>query len=154
MTFVFKKFIPAFIFLLIVTVLLCLPPSKLPNTGGNWFSYYQIDKLVHITLFAILVFLFCRPIQLKGLFTNIITKVYFVLVIVFTMYGFIMELVQHYLVYGRSFEGLDILADAVGSYIGYAIAKKQLQKIKPPTTESVKAEIKEYATKLMEKRKG
>ena len=70
------------------------------------------------------------------------------------MYGFIMELVQHYLVYGRSFEGLDILADAVGSYIGYAIAKKQLQKIKPPTTESVKAEMKEYATKLMEKRKG
>lgn len=145
MTVLFKRFIPALLYLIVCTILLCLPKQSLPDTGIGWFNVYHIDKLIHAILFAILVYLFCSPIRLKGFLNNVITKIYFVIFLVGVFYGFIMELVQKYFIAGRSFEGLDIVADAVGAFIGYSVAKKQLQKQVPPSTEELLSEAKKYA---------
>jgi VanZ family protein len=151
LTFVFKKFIPAIIVLIVVTVLLCLPGSSLPTPSGDWFHNYQVDKLIHACIFAVLVYLFCRPIQLKGFFTSIITKIYFFIAIICTIYGFIMELVQKWFIHGRGFEGWDIMADAVGCLIGYFIAKTIVKKVKQPTKEELQEQLMDYAKKFVQK---
>jgi hypothetical protein len=147
--FVLKKFIPAFAALIIATVLLCLPKQALVNPGGDWFNKYHIDKLIHIIIFAILVYLFCRPIRLKGFLTSIITKAYFLIAILMTIYGVMMEFVQKWWVSGRDFDGWDILADAVGSFIGYLIAKRIIKKIKPPTQEELQNQLVDYAKQFI-----
>lgn len=151
MTFVFKKFIPAFITLVVVTVLLCLPKSTLPDAGGDWFNKYQVDKVIHFIIFAFLTYMFCRPIQLKGFFNTIITKIYFLIAVISSIYGFIMELVQHWFIPGRDFDGWDIVADIVGSFFGYFIAKRIVKKQKPPTSEELQAQLVEYAKKFVQK---
>jgi VanZ family protein len=151
LTFVLKRFWPALLLLLIVTVLLCLPASTLPKTGGEWFSKYYVDKIIHAIMFATLVYMFCRPVQLKGFLTNIITKIYFLITILFVVYGLIMELIQKWFIVGRSFEGLDILADAVGAFIGYFIAKSIVKKQKPPTQEELQNQLMDYAKRFVQK---
>jgi VanZ family protein len=151
LTFVLKKFIPAFVILLIVTVLLCLPGPSLPTPSGDWFHRYQVDKIIHITIFAVLVYMFCRPIQLKGFFTSIITKIYFLIAVICIIYGFIMELIQKWFIPGRGFEGWDIMADAVGCLIGYFIAKTIVKKVKQPSTEELQSQLMDYAKKFVQK---
>ncbi len=151
MTFVLKRFWPALLLLLVATVLLCLPASSLPQTGGEWFSKYYVDKIIHAIMFAALVYMFCRPVQLKGLLTNLITKIYFLIAILFIVYGLIMELVQKWLIAGRSFEGLDIVADAIGAFIGYFIARSIAKKQKPPTQEELQNQLMDYAKRFIQK---
>lgn len=151
MTFVFKRFWPALLVLLIATILLCLPGSTLPQTGGEWFSKFYVDKIIHAIMFATLVYMFCRPVQFKGFFTNLITKIYLLIAILFVVYGLIMELVQKWFIPGRSFEGLDILADAVGAFIGYFIAKGIVKKQKPPTKEELQNQLMDYAKRFVQK---
>jgi hypothetical protein len=151
LTFVFKKFIPAIVVFVLATVLLCLPGSALPDTGGNWFNKYQVDKIIHIIIFGSLTYLFCRPIQLKGFFTNIITKLYFIIAIIFTIYGVIIEFVQKWWVAGRSFDSGDILADAIGCFLAYFIAKNIIKKQKPPSKEELQNQLRDYAQQFLKK---
>ncbi len=145
MSLVFKKFIPAFLFLVFVTVLFCLPGSAFPDTNFGIWKFVQLDKLIHIIIFTLLVFLFCRPIQLKGFFTNILVKFYIVVGMVFIVYGIFIEIIQELFIKGRSFEALDILADTIGCFIGYFIAKKIAKKQVPPTSDELQSQLMDYA---------
>lgn len=78
------------------------------------------DKWVHIGLFAILCFLWCRVIQNPQWFIKI--------AVVCLAYGIVIEFIQDKFIPYRSFEVWDILADAVGCAIGYWIARKWLLK--------------------------
>ncbi len=100
-----KKIYVAIIWLIITTILLCIPGKNLPHK--TWFSIYQIDKLVHILIFFILSYLFCN---IKNEF---IWKIFVVMLC--CIYGGLMEIVQEKFVSNRSFDFFDILANAVGS---------------------------------------
>jgi VanZ family protein len=69
-------------------------------------------------MFFVLTVLFCYPfIFSKG--DPIVIKSWFIKIAMWVVvYGIIMEFVQKYLVYGRSFDVTDILFDAVGSVAG------------------------------------
>jgi VanZ family protein len=117
---------PALTWFFITTVLLCLPGSALPKE--NWFSKIWLDKWVHIGLFAIMVFLWCRVIiNMEG------KKIQFFLQIAFYffLYGIIMEFVQKYFIPNRSFDAGDILADGIGSGIGLFFSTKLYKKNRP-----------------------
>lgn len=149
--FILRSFMPAIIVFVIVTILLCLPGHTLPSTGGNWFQLYQVDKIIHVCLFASLVYSFSKPIQLKGILNAVIIYIYKLIAIIGIVYGIIIELVQKYLIAGRSFDGWDILADAIGCYIGYRIATYMLTKQKPPSISSLLDEAKEKAKQYIPK---
>jgi VanZ family protein len=149
MHFILKKFIPAILYLILVTVLLCLPGKAFSSVSADWMEQYHIDKVIHVGIFALLVFLFCNPIQAKGFFNNLIVKVYFIIMIVAIIYGLIMEFVQGSFVANRSFDWLDVVADIVGAYIGYSFVKNKIKKQKPPTKEEMQEELKSYAKKVM-----
>jgi VanZ family protein len=98
-------------------VLLTLPGSDLPQE--NWLDKIYFDKWVHIGMFALLVFLWCWALsKRKGTFPGL--KIFFLRITVAAIvYGILMEFVQRYFVPGRSFDVTDMIADAVGAFIGF-----------------------------------
>lgn|GEM_PF-808129 len=97
--------------------LMVMPPSDLPTIAFS--ETLRIDKLVHISMFAILAvgLMYVWPKQYLPV------RVVWVTVIV-VVYGIVMELVQHYFIPFRSFEWLDIVADTIGAIIGVRLGKK------------------------------
>lgn len=96
--------------------LLTIPGSQFPK--HDWLDGLQADKFIHIILFFVLVYLFCRPLYKQGadLFTQ---KMLFIFIgTVCWGYGIAMEFVQENFVSNRSFDVWDIVADGVGSYLG------------------------------------
>lgn len=112
----------ATVWLILITVLLCLPGATLPNK--NWFSTIQLDKWIHIGLFGTLVFVWCGafrerindPLKLKNSFV----ATCFLAI----GYGVLMEFVQDGLIPNRSFDEWDIASDAAGSLAGMFLAMR------------------------------
>jgi VanZ family protein len=72
-----------------------------------------IDKVAHLVMYGILTVLFCRAFrQPSALYSA--SNAFALALITSTGYGLIIECYQ-YLVPFRSFEGLDLLANALGS---------------------------------------
>jgi VanZ family protein len=107
---------------LLMNVLFVLPGSTLPKTG--WFTDIQLDKWVHIGLFAVLVFLFCSAF-------NSVSKRIWIVLVAAVAYGFIVEVVQKNWVSNRSFDLYDVLADTAGSIIGLVVCLRVNKKNKP-----------------------
>ena len=110
----------AVVWLLIVTILLCIPGAKLPKI--NWQSKIWLDKWVHIILFLLLVFLWCWAYSKRKEPSR---KALMTVTILFIVYGVSMEVVQHFFIPLRSFDVGDIIADAIGALAGYLIAVKR-----------------------------
>ena len=112
----FPAFAIAFAWLLVVTVLLVIPGSSLPNE--TWLTQIRIDKWIHIAIFSIMVivwFIALRKKYLSGTPKQILISV----VLACIVYGIGMEFIQLYFVSNRSFDIWDIAADAAGSLAGY-----------------------------------
>lgn len=115
--------LPAVSWLIIVTILLCLPGSALPKE--NWFDKIWLDKWIHVVLFMVMVLLWCRYAS-SSQGKNI--RYFKQIAIYFLVYGIAMELVQEYLIPNRSFDLKDVLADGVGCGIGLLIAGRYIKK--------------------------
>jgi len=109
---------PALIWFLATTVLLCLPGSTFPKE--NWFDKIWLDKWIHIGLFAVMVFLWCRAIRPERKKNSFFLQV----ALYFFLYGIAMEFIQKYFIPYRSFDAGDILADGVGSLAGLLFSLK------------------------------
>ena len=106
---------------IIMNILFVLPGSALPKAG--WFSDIQLDKWIHVGLFAVLVFLWCSA------FTPLFKKIWIALVVAIA-YGLLVEIVQKYWVPNRSFDLYDVLADAAGSVLGLFVWLRVNKKVK------------------------
>jgi len=124
-----KHFKRAFLFavawLLVVTILLCTPGSRLPKIG--WSDKIWLDKWAHIFLFLVLVILWCRAYLKAELVINI-KKIFITIWILSIVYGVGMEIVQHFFIPNRSFDFGDMIADIIGSVAGYLISLSRLLK--------------------------
>ena len=87
-----------------------------------WFMFPGIDKLVHLSIFAFLGFTLLMSFKKLSI-------MYF-LGIIF-LYGFGTEVLQNVMKMGRSFELLDILADIIGSLIGFLAYRTLLRMMSP-----------------------
>ena len=115
--------LPALTWVIIVTVLLCLPGSALPEE--SWFDKIWLDKWIHIILFLIMVFLWCWYVSgSEGKKIRYFRQI----AIYFFMYGIAMELIQKYFIPHRSFDLKDILADGLGCGIGLFISGWYIKK--------------------------
>ncbi|WP_370898668.1 VanZ family protein [Chryseobacterium gossypii] len=79
-----------------------------------WFMFSGIDKALHLTIFAVLGFSFIAAFPR-------IKFIYFFQIIL--IYAFLTEILQEEMGLGRSMETLDIIADIIGSLLGYYIYK-------------------------------
>lgn len=110
------------------TVLLTLPGSAFPEE--DWLDRIYFDKWVHVFLFAVMTWLGCRTIM-AGMETAIWARGFVWMALACFLYGFGMELVQHFLIIRRSFDVMDILADGAGCLAGWGIGHKRYIKNKP-----------------------
>lgn len=102
-----------------VIFLLCLMPgSEVPKSGQE-----HLDKFVHAILFGL--FSFCTMIGFtkQYQFSVSTSNVVLITVVFSILYGLSIELFQEYVLTDRSFEWLDLLADATGIMIGYVAFK-------------------------------
>ena len=115
------SFWPAVVALIIITFLFCLPGNEFPRI--SFLDRIHFDKIVHIGLFSILVFLWILPPQSRISDKQKIKKVYLWIALAFVFYGIFIEVIQLNFVPNRSFDFVDILANTVGCAFGGIVAK-------------------------------
>ena len=116
----------AIAWLLILTILLCLPGTVLPQE--SWLDKIYFDKWVHIGLFGGLVFLWCGAFGKRKNFFKSVQQNFVWIALGGCVYGIAMEYVQKYWIPNRTFDVFDILADTIGSIAGLVVATKLLLK--------------------------
>ena len=116
------RFIPALLWWALSFWLLTLPGSKVP--AYPWMDNLQIDKLVHVFLFATFCCLFYWPLLNTPVSRSSRLKWLVAVAIVGAGYGIAMEFVQKFYVINRAFEFGDILADIGGCLLGWWLGKK------------------------------
>ena len=119
----FSSIVFAVIWLLFVTVLLCIPGTRLPKF--NWDSKLWFDKLIHFVLFMILVILWSMTYYHKKKTPGEKRKTLLQLTILGFLYGILMELTQKYFIPYRSFDLFDVTANGLGCLAGYFFALKK-----------------------------
>jgi VanZ family protein len=97
----------------IMCFLFFLPGSDLPQ--ANWLEVIYFDKIVHIGLFAVLIFLCRSSFDLDFNHYN------WGLLFSAVLYGLAVEFIQKYWVPNRSFDLFDLLADSIGSVLGLIV---------------------------------
>lgn len=110
----------ALTWLLIMCVLFFLPGSALPKE--SWLDAIHFDKIVHVGLFAVLLFLWRSSFNWK------INYYGYILLLMAITYGFLVEVVQLYWISNRSFDLYDVAADTAGSVLGLFIWSRVYKK--------------------------
>jgi VanZ family protein len=123
MRFTIKSFWPAILFLIVATVLFCLPGDEFPEE--SWFDKIYLDKWVHVGLFAMLVLLWCLPASHRVKDQSRLQSVLLWITASFVLYGILIEFVQGRYIPNRTFGFDDMVADAIGCSVGFFIARKQ-----------------------------
>ncbi len=108
---------PALFWTVLIFVLLSIRVDNLNK--GSFLNIPHLDKIIHIFLFGILVFLWARRyfyFASPEEFKKLIIRVF----ILSCLYGIAMEFYQEYFTV-RSFDSGDIIADIAGSGISFWI---------------------------------
>ena len=101
------------VYLIVIALLSLWPANSLPHVS----LFSGADKLVHICMYLGLSFLAC---WIYGNARQRIRYMYILLTAVF-MYGALMEVLQHTMRAGRSFDFMDMIANLIGAIIGTLI---------------------------------
>lgn len=118
-----KKFLPGIAWFFVILVLICIPGSDLPK--NDFLSRIYFDKWVHIGVFGLLVFLFCRPFNRSHFRDNSRQDYFIKIAISAALYGLITELIQKFFVPGRSFDPWDIASDSLGALLALVYCSKK-----------------------------
>ena len=115
---ILTKRYPALTWTIIIFILLALPGSVLPSESH--FSIPDFDKYIHISIFCVFVVLWSFYYASKPDKKN--RNFFFIIFITACVYGIAMEYVQKYFIPRRDFDVEDILADVIGSALGFIIS--------------------------------
>lgn len=125
----FTWYLPAWCWLALSLYLFTIPGTALPSSG--WMDNLQIDKLVHLFLFAVMVVLFSRP-ALAGVAPLPRNALHIGIPMACIAYGVAIEFVQLYWSPLRGFEVWDIAADTAGSLLGAWLAPRLVKRRHQP----------------------
>ncbi len=106
-------YLPAIIYLILITILLLMPASGLPKNPFLELIYF--DKWIHTGIFCLLCILWAFPgvRYFKNPLFHII-----IIAVASILYGIITEYAQRDLTTNRSYDPADIIADTVGVILG------------------------------------
>ncbi|MGC4234135.1 MAG: VanZ family protein [Niabella sp.] len=113
---------PAIFWSAIIIILLSIPGSELPNEA-TFLNIPHFDKWVHFGIFTLFVVLWCWAVSLKKPQAKILKK-FLLITIAGIVLGYLLELVQKYLVPNRDYDMWDVLADSIGAIAGLLISLK------------------------------
>jgi hypothetical protein len=130
---IFKTYVPAVVWSLIVLGLMCTPGKDLPDLG-DWTELIKLDKWLHLLFFGMSAFFFMLPLFQKNIPKRQLQQRFLKISIAICIWGFCTECIQHFWVEGRTFDPYDAVADAVGAILAYFLAKKYLLHNKNPAS--------------------
>jgi len=112
----FKKLIPAILWALFILALCALPGAAIPDL--TFLDWLKPDKIVHLFLFSFLAFLLIKGFteQIAAPFLNDYPKL--ISVLIASIYGVLVEILQEYCISGRHGDVYDSMADALGAITG------------------------------------
>lgn len=116
----------AIAWLLLSTFLLTLPGNQFPKE--NWLDRIGFDKIVHLVLFALMVYLWCLAISTGIPPSARRVRFFKTLTLTWFAWGIAMEFVQRYCIPNRSFDFWDIVADGAGALLGFYLAFRYIKK--------------------------
>ena len=114
------KLVLGILWSLTILVMCVIPAGNLPDTN---ISIPYFDKIVHFGIFGILSFILISIFKEQYNYKKSIV----ITLIICSIYGYVIELLQKYVSSGRSYEFLDVLFDIIGCIFGilfYKLAKK------------------------------
>jgi VanZ family protein len=88
------------------------------NLPERLFDFISTDKLAHAIVYGIFSWLIVYGVKKSG---QVPPKIWFSAILLASVYGVLMEILQYYFFPGRYFELLDILADIIGAFIGILV---------------------------------
>ncbi|MFI5152114.1 MAG: VanZ family protein [Chitinophagales bacterium] len=113
-----KKWV-AIAWTLLVIILLAIPGKMIPQEQA--FTIPQFDKVVHIILFGLFVWLWSNHYSSLSLTKKKLLRIFFLIFIFGVCLGIGMEYVQKYFIPNRDFDEADIIADMIGAGLAYGI---------------------------------
>ncbi len=116
-------FIPALIWFAASLYLFIMPGTELPKVNVQF-----IDKIAHVVIFFVLVALITWPFLFSETENRIKKKWFLGITLISILYGIVIEFVQENLVQNRSFDIVDMVADAIGSLLAFLLSVKYFTK--------------------------
>ena len=120
-----KQFLPALGWSVVILVMSILPGKKLPKVGWNFFVH--LDKIAHAIVYFLLALAIGWSLRKQG---QIGLRGALGVVMVCTVYGILLELLQYHFLSDRFFEIHDIIANIIGSFVGASVVFLMLNKNK------------------------
>jgi len=126
-----RSFWPAIIAFILATILFCLPGDKFPE--DELFNIFQVDKIIHVGLFAFMVILWSLPFISRVENSGRLINIFIGVALGFVLYGILIEFIQGSFIRNRTMGIDDMIADALGCGVGFIAAKKLLNSRKLPS---------------------
>jgi len=120
----FGKLIVPLGWTIFIQVLLCLPGTDIP--GPELFEIPYFDKIVHVIFFGSFVALWCFYFRYRSTDNNWLKNIFFIVFLVASINGIVIEYIQMYFIPMRSFDQGDIIADVLSAAIVYGICNVKL----------------------------
>ncbi|HMW26042.1 MAG TPA: VanZ family protein [Ferruginibacter sp.] len=114
-----KHLYPGIAWFFVILILISIPGYDLPKID-NWLIEINYDKLIHTFLFAVLAYLFMRPVMRSALSDKEKKNWLIRITLATIVYGITTEYIQKFFIPGRSFNLADWLADALGGVLMFA----------------------------------
>jgi VanZ family protein len=112
----FRFHFPAILWAAVVLFLTLLPSDKLPKTP-EW-ELLSFDTLAHAGVFGLLTFLVARSFYFEYEKPQFLKFALLVAVVLCTLFGGLIELLQTVMKLGRHGEATDLLSDFIGAILG------------------------------------
>ena len=119
-----RSFWPGVMAFTIATILFCLPGDKFPE--DELFNIFQVDKVIHIGLFTLMVVLWSLPFISRVGDSDRLANIFIGVALAFVFYGILIEFIQGNFISNRTMGIDDMIADALGCGVGFIAAKKLL----------------------------
>lgn len=115
-----KNLLPGFLWAIIILILSGVPGNYVPSVFG-FLDWISLDKLVHIIMYSVLVFVFLRGLRKEESDRKISKKVIYIVLGISIAFGGITEVLQNIVFIRRNGNVYDFLADIVGCAIGLIV---------------------------------
>ncbi len=115
----FRKLILSLLWALFILALCALPGTVIPEL--SFLDWLKPDKLVHLFLFGVLSFLLSKAFTDQNVFLLLISYPRVISIILSSIYGVFIELLQEYFIPTRTGDVFDAMADSLGAFLGVAV---------------------------------
>lgn len=116
----FKQFIPGIAWFFVILILISMPGEDIPQPKGwwEWVNLIHIDKIVHMGIFAVQVFLFNLAFARSAMNRPQKARIFWGVTAAAIGWGLGTELIQRYFIESRTFDLVDWTADSIGCLVG------------------------------------